>query len=225
MLFPARVAISWFAPPKVIFNNVFGTAWTGGAEEASVDGIYVRDIRWQIRALQLFTGKLAYQVTAAPSSGFLDSELKFNLGGRVFLSDLTAALPLEYFSAALGEGEFQGNASLNFERIEIVDGIAVVADGVMQVANVVVPNIARDSLGSYKLEFRSQNDGVVASIEDTDGVISLAGRLQVKTDRTFEFLGQIKVTPSTPQSIQRQLKMLPPPDERGQQELRLEGVL
>jgi hypothetical protein len=225
VLFPARVAINWIAPPGVVVSNAFGTAWDGGAEEASIEGMYLRDVSWSLNALQLFTGKLAYQVSASPASGFLDSELKVNLGGRIFLSDMTAALPLEYFSAALGEGDLQGNASLNFERIEIVDGLAVVADGVMQVANVVVPVIGRDSLGSFKLEFRSQNNGIVASVENTDDVIKLAGSLQIKTDRSFEFLGQVIVTPNTPQNIRRQLKFLPPPDERGQQELRLEGVL
>lgn len=225
VMFPARVAIGLLPPSGVAISGIEGTIWRGSAREASVTDIYLRDIKWQSKPLALLTGQLTYHVEATPVSGFVDTQLSVGLDRKLHLSELTAALPLNLFSAAIGVPGLQGNASLNFERVELVDGLAIAADGVMQIANLIVPVVGRDSLGSYVAEFRSQNNGVVASIEDADAVIDLAGSLQIKTDRSFQFLAQVIVTAKTPEAIRQQLRFLPPPNERGQQELRLEGIL
>lgn len=223
--FPARVAVSLLPPSGIAISGIEGTIWRGSAREASVTGIYLRDIKWRSLPLALLTGRLAYRVEATPVSGFVDTRLSVGLDRRLHLSELTAAIPLDLFSNAIGVPGLQGNASLNFERVELVDGLAIAADGVMQVANLIVPVVGRDSLGSYIAEFRSQNNGIVASIEDSDAVIDLAGSLQIRTDRSFQFLAQVVVTAATPEGIRQQLRFLPPPNDRGQQELRLEGIL
>ena len=161
----------------------------------------------------------------SPVSGFVDSNVSVGLGGSVTLTDLNAALPLELFADISGIRGLQGNGSFQFERLEIVDGLAVVASGVMQVGDLIVPIVGRDSLGGYQAEFFTQNNGISASIEDTDGVLDLAGSLQIKTDRSFEFIAQVVVKPETPESVRRQLRFLPPANDRGQQELRLAGIL
>ena len=225
ILFPARVAVKWFVPAEIAISDIHGSLWNGSAGEASLNGLYLRELSWTVLPLRLFTGKLSYAVAAKPVSGFIESEASISLGGKLSLSQLTAALPLEIFAITSGIRGLQGSASFKFDRVEIVDGLAIVADGVVQIANLIVPLLGRDSLGGYSADFRTQNNAIVASIEDTDGVVDLAGSLQIKTDRSFEFLSQVIVKPETPQSIRQQLKFLPPPDERGQQELRLEGVL
>lgn len=225
VLFPARVAIGWFAPSGVSISGVQGSVWRGRAEEASVDGFYLRDLNWTASPLALFYGKFAYQLAASPISGFFDSHVSADLEGNVTMTNLTAALPLGIFADAAGIPNLDGNASAKFERLEIVDGLAIVADGTIQIANLIVPFLGRESLGAYSAEFRTQNNGIVALIEDADGIVDLAGSLQVRTDRSFKFLGQVIVTAKTPQSVRQQLKFLPPANERGQQEIRLEGVL
>ncbi len=223
--FPARVAVGLLPESGVAISGIEGTIWRGRAREASVTGIYLRNITWQSMPWALLTGRLTYQIEATPVSGFVDTRLSVGMDGTIRLTELSAAIPLDLFSNAIGVAGLQGNASLNFERIELLDGLAVAADGIMQVANLLVPVVGRDSLGSYKVEFRSQNNGVVASIEDTDAVIDIAGSLQIKTDRSFQFLAQVIVKAETPEAIRQQLRLLPPPNDRGQQELRLEGIL
>ena len=225
VMFPARVAVGLIPPSAVAVSGIKGTIWRGSASEASVTGIYLRDIQWQASPLQLFAGRLTYQIEATPVSGFLETRLSIGLDRKLRLSDFTAALPLDLFAAAVGVPGLQGNASMNFERVELVDGLAIAADGVIQIANLTVPVIGRNSLGAYRADFRSQNNGVVASIEDTDAVVDLAGSLQIKMDRSFQFLAQVVVKPETPESIRQQLRFLPPPNDRGQQEIRLEGIL
>ena len=129
------------------------------------------------------------------------------------------------FAGVFGVKGLQGDATLAFERVEIVDGLAAVANGTIELSNLIVPDFGNLSLGAYTLEFFTQNNGIAASIEDKDGVVDLAGSLQIRRDRSFEFIGQVIVKPETPQALLQQLKGLPPADDRGQQELRLEGML
>lgn len=225
VMFPARVAVGLVPPSAIAVSGIKGTIWNGSATEASVTGIYLRDIKWRASPLQLIAGRLTYQIEATPASGFVETKLSVGLDKKLRFSEFTAALPLSLFSAAVGVPGLQGNASLNFERVELVDGLAVAADGVLQIANLTVPIIGRNSLGAYRADFRSQNNGVVASVEDTDAVVDLAGSLQIRTDRSFQFLAQVVVKPETPESLRQQLRYLPPPNERGQQEIRLEGIL
>jgi hypothetical protein len=119
----------------------------------------------------------------------------------------------------------QGSVSLSFERIQIVDGLATAADGTAQFADLIIPIFGRDSLGGYKAEFFTQNNGITASIEDTDGVLDMAGSLEVSADRSFKFIALVIAKPEAPQRIRQLLQTLPAANNRGQRELRYEGIL
>jgi hypothetical protein len=225
IMFPARVAIGWFAPAEVAISGIQGSVWHGRANEAAFNGIYVRDVEWGLNTLRLFTGQLSYSIEATPETGFLESDLSVGFSGILTLSELTAAMPLGLFAEVSGVRGLQGNVSLKFKRVEITDGLVTAANGTVQISNLKIPVVGRDSLGGYKAEFFTQNNGIAASIEDTDGVLDLAGSLEIRADRSFEFAAQVIAKPATPQSIRAQLQFLPPANARGQQELRLEGIL
>ncbi len=222
--FPARVAFQWFMPTALTVSGIQGTVWAGNASEASVSGIYCQDILWRMNPLRLFAGEVSYNVSAKPVRGFVESDVSLGFGGVLSLSNLSAALPLDLIAGASGVRDLQGNASLTFERVAIVNGLATAADGTLQVANLIIPIISRDSLGGYKADFFTQNNGIAASIEDTDGVVDLAGSFLLRADRTYEFTGQVIAKPETPQALRQQLVNLPPMNSPGQKEIRLEGV-
>lgn len=221
---PARVAYHVADIPGVAVSGLQGSVWSGSAQEASLGSIYLRDINWRLKPAGLFGGALSYHVEATPASGFLQTDVSVGTSGTVYLSDLQAALPLAMFAPAVGLDGLAGNASARMERLEIVDGLAVAADGIFEVADLVVPLVSRASLGGYKAEFFTQENAVVASIEDTDGVVDLAGSVQLRADRQFQFVAQVIAKSSTPQALRQQLEFLPA-NERGQRELRLEGTL
>ena len=145
-----------------------------------------------------------------------------SIGGSIALSNLTAAVPLQMFAGASNIAGLGGNASLQFERLELQAGRAIAMDGSIDIANLSVPFLSTSTLGGYRAEFYTQNNGIVASVEDTDGVVDIAGSLRLNPDKTYAFLGQVVTTPNTPESLGKQLRYLPEND-RGQRELRLEG--
>ena len=221
--FPARVAYQWASPPFVAMSGIGGTIWRGTAREFSTHGVYLRDLEWRMRPLQVFTGKAVFDISASPVSGFFESRVAIGFGGAVTLRDLNASVPLSMFERAANVAGLRGNASLQFERLELVGGRPGAMDGTVEVAGLVVPMLAPTSLGGYRAEFFTQNDGIVASIEDTDGAVDLAGSLQLKQDKSYAFLGQVGAKPATPDSLRRQLRYLGSANERGLHELRLEG--
>lgn len=223
VLFPARVAYWLASPPHVAISGFSGTVWQGSASEFSTNGVYLRDLEWRMRPLSLLGGKVVLDVSGSPANGFFDSEVAIGLGGDVTLRNLSAALPLAMFERASGVAGLGGQASLQIERLELVNGRAAALEGSVNVNNLLVPLLGRTSLGGYRADFFTQNDGIMASVEDTDGVVDLAGRLQINPDKTYSFLGQVVPKSGTPDALLQQIRYLPEGDRPGQRELRLEG--
>jgi general secretion pathway protein N len=225
IFFPARVAYHWAAPPNIKLSGISGSLWSGNAAQMSVNGLYARDLRWQLQPLALFTAKLAYAIKASPASGFVEGSVAIGLGGSVTLTDLTAAISLQALEQTLGIPGIRGNASVQLESLKLIDGFPVSASGVLEIANLRVRTIARSPIGGYRAEIFTQGTGIGASVEDTDGVIDLAGSLQLSSDRSYQFIAQLAAKEEAPSSIRQQLQFLGSANERGQHELRLEGQL
>ena len=122
--FPARVAYQWFSSPLLAMSGISGTVWSGTAREFSTNGVYLQDLQWRIRPLRLFTGKIAYSISASPVSGFLESDIAIGLDGTTTLTDLSAALPLQMMESAAKVPGLRGQASLQFERVRLEKGRA-----------------------------------------------------------------------------------------------------
>ena len=222
---PARVAIHWMAPSEIAIGGIEGTVWNGSARELLVRGIYLREVNWSLSTMQVLVGKFTYDVEANPISGFFESELQIKSNGEIVMSELRATLPVSLLSSAIGINELQGQSNLIFDRLELVNGFPIVADGTVNIIDLVIPLVGRDLLGDYEIEFFTQSNSVSASVIDNNGLIDFAGSLQIRNDRSFEFIGLIIPGPETPAAIRRQLQFLPPANDQGQQELRLEGIL
>ena len=227
VIFPARVAYNGFAPDVVQMSGLHGTAWSGSAAEMSVSGVYLRDVAWQVKPLRLLTGKVALDLEATPTSGFVEASVALGFGGVIRVSNLSGSVPLQLFAGPLRMPGLAGNSSLQFESIVVRDGIPTEVEGTFAVASLVAPMIDsnRTQLGSYRAEFMTTESGVIASVEDSGAVFDLAGSLTLSPDRSFLFLGQVAATDQTPEKLRQQLRFLGTPNERGQHEVRFEGSL
>jgi hypothetical protein len=221
---PARVAYHWVAPTHVKLSGLHGSVWSGGAAEASAGGVYLREIKWQVRPLALFTGNIGYAFEANPISGFVDGNIAIGFGS-VTMTDVNAAIPLQALEQVLGIRGIRGNASMNLERLRLQNGLPVSATGFIEVANLQVPLIDRSSIGGYRAELASQESIITATVEDTDGVIDLAGSFELTADRSYRFIAQLAAKADTSANMRQQLQFLGSANDRGQHELRLEGRL
>jgi len=225
IFFPARVAYQWFAPPTVVLSGVSGSIWSGKAAQAQASGVYLRELSWRFKPLPIFKGQVAYVVEAIPMTGFVDANLAFDFSGVVNLSDLRGSLPLQALEQAANMPGLRGTMNVQFERLTFVDGLPVAADGELTIAALVAPIVHRGSIGGYRAEFFTQNTGVMASVEDTDGVVNLAGSLEIKQDRTYQFVAMVAPRATTPPKLRQQMQFLGSANARGQYQMRLEGTL
>jgi general secretion pathway protein N len=225
LLFPARIAYHWFAPAGVALSGIGGTVWSGQAAQASFQGIYLEGLTWQFRPLALFSGQLAMAVEGTHAPGFVEATVAIGFSGTVQLDDLQGSLPLRALEGVAGMPGLRGTASVQFDRLAIRDGLPVAADGVLTVSALVAPRIYRGAIGGYRAEFFTQSTGIMASVEDTDGVVDLAGSLEIAADRTYRFIAQLAPKANTPDRLRQQMQFLGSPNERGQHQLRLEGRL
>lgn len=223
--FPARVAYNWASPSQLAASGIHGSVWRGGADAAETNGVVMLDVRWRFRPLQLFVGRVSFRVDAKPASGFFESNVGIGLGGTIFLSDLSAALPLSTFAERFNMRGLGGDTSLRFERIELRDNRPVAAVGVVDANNVVSSVLGTGSIGAYRAEFFTQDDAISAAIEDTDAVIDLAGSLEIESDGSYRLIGQVAEKPNTPAALRKQLQFLGAANQRGQREFRVEGSL
>lgn len=225
VLFPARVAYHWVSPPGVAIAGIEGTIWSGRAAEGEVAGLYLSDIGWRMRPLAIFTGRLSYAVEADAASGFASADVALGIGGRASIENLTASFSLQALQQIAGMPGLDGAAIARFERLVFEDGVPVAANGVLEVDDLRAPIVHRSPIGGFRAEFFTQETGIVASIEDVDAVVDLAGSLSLTPDRNYQFVGQVAPTDNTPSGMRDQLRYLGTPNERGNYEIRLEGRL
>lgn len=225
ILFPARIAYHWFAPPGIALGGIAGSVWHGTASQASIGGLYLGELRWRMRPLNLIRARASFDIDASPAGGVLDGIAAIGFGGDVYLANTRAALPLHAIAALVGVPGLRGTATADIKRLRLSDGLPIAADGNAEVRGLVLPLVSPQAIGGYRIEFFTQEDAVVASVEDTDGFVDIAGRLLLGRDRSYEFLGQLAPKPETPSPVVEQMRFLGSPNARGQYELRLEGTL
>ena len=224
-LFPARVASHLFVTATVKFGGLSGTLWHGESQEFQVGDIMVRDMRWRLRPLSLFRGSAGFEVSATPPGGFLEGDVALGFGGTVQLTDFRAALSLQSLGPSIGLPGLRGTASLQLDNLLLADGRPETAAGVLAVSGLILPPVVPTPIGGYRAEFSGHDSEIIASVEDTDGVVDLAGRFSLSPEWDYLFTGLVAAKPTTPIALREQMAILGPANERSQYEFRLEGRL
>jgi general secretion pathway protein N len=225
VLFPARVAYRWFAPPDLQLSGLSGTLWHGQAAEGSAAGVYLGQLQWRFRPWSLLLGKAAFSLAADPVSGFLETGLAVGAGGHVSFSSLDAALPLRALDKVLPVRGIEGSITLKFDSLVLEDGVPVEADGTLVLANLVVRTLSQAPLGDYRVVFQTGGNGIGGQLEEVSGVVDIAGTILLRRDRGYSITGQIAAMEGAPAAIGQQLQFLGSPDAQGRRSFRFEGQL
>ncbi len=223
--FPARVAYQWFAPAELRLGGISGSIWRGTAAQGTAGGVYLADINWSFRPLALLRGKLEFATSSKLASGFFDAKIAIGVGGNLTFSDVAGALTLDTLTAILPLSGIEGDVSVQFEEIIIENGVPVAATGTINIGNLVSRLLSPSRLGDYRVEFQTNDDGILGSVEAISGVLDLGGTIKLTRDRNYEFVGKVAARPNAPLSIAQQLQFLGSPDSQGKREFRIEGQL
>ena len=127
-MFPAGVALRWFAPPGTTFAGVAGTLWSGSAATCSVNGFTAEQLRWRLRPLSLFLGRVSANVEARIPDGFVSGDV-IATPLSVRFSDLRGGTSLPALSSVLPVRGLRGQASVSIESLVLENGWPATAVG------------------------------------------------------------------------------------------------
>jgi len=224
-LLPARVAYHWFAPPAVSLSGIEGTIWSGRASEGQVANLYVRDLRWDLRTLDLLRGRLMYRLSVDPAGGFLDVDAGVSLSGRLVLENVDGGVAIGALQQVISTPGIEGNVHLQLDEVIIARGAPEVLQGTVGVTGLVARGLSQAPIGDFRVQFATTPEGIVGSVEDIAAMLDIAGSIRVSADRAYVLSGLVAPTPTTPASVVDQLRFLGSANERGQREFRFEGRL
>jgi hypothetical protein len=230
--FPAGTAYAWFAPEGVALAGIEGTLWSGRAAAGSVADLALRDVRWRVRPTRLLIGRLAADIEAQLSDGFLSARVSAS-PSRIALSEVRGTTSIPTLRTVLPVSGMRGEASVTLDALVLERGALTAVVGELRLAKLeVAPFVTSGSrellpVGDYTVKFLdSAGQGVNASFADSGGPLEVSGTLVVDTQRSYTLDGLIKARPDARQQLVDGLSIITAdPDPEGRRRLTLTGSL
>lgn len=230
--FPAGTAFAWFAPAGVSFSGIEGTLWSGRAASGSVADLALHDIQWRVRPWYLLIGRLAAQVEARLSDGFVSARVSAT-PSRLELSDVRGSTSIATLRGVLPVSGVRGMANVALSKLELESGALTTIVGELRLAQLevvpLIPSGSRELLavGEYVVQFQdSAGEGIDARFNDSGGPLEVSGTLVVDRQRAYTLDGLIKPRPDASRQLVDGLNILTAdPDAEGRRRLTLTGSL
>lgn len=231
--FPAGTAYRWFAPDTVTLAAIQGTLWSGRAGAASVAGLTVQNVRWRVRPLTLFVGRVTADVEARLPDGFLNARVSAS-PAAVRLNDVRASTSIAALRGLLPVSGVRGQASATFAELTLEDGWPTTAVGELRLAQLeaapFIPNGQQlVPLGDYLVQFQPSGaeNGIAATFSDTNGgPLEVMGSLTLDARRAYSLDALIKPRDGANADLVQGLAyMSSEPDAAGRRRLTLTGTL
>jgi hypothetical protein len=225
LMFPARTAYIWFAPPELRLSGIAGTVWNGTATEGHVSGIYLHNLKWKFSPLAIVRARLMYAIESSTAFGSISCDAGVNLTGDVLIQDLDSTFSVQQFRDNFQLQGFDGTLHVRLESLVLRDGIPTEARGNIRLVDLMARQLSPNVIGDFQANFSTDEAGIVGSVEELSGVLDVAGIIRLENNRNYSFIGKVAALPDAPRGLTDQLRMLGSADDRGQREFRIEGQL
>jgi general secretion pathway protein N len=230
--FPAGTALRWFAPPGIAVAGVAGTLWSGSAASCSVNGFTAEALRWRVRPMTLFLGRLSATFEARIPDGFVSGNVVAS-PSRIRFDDLRGATSLPALSGLLPVRGMRGQASVVLEALALEDGWPSAVVGELRLAGLEALPLIPDgsgallALGDYTVTFvPAAERELSATIVDNGGPLEVTGKASLDATRAYVLDLLVEPRPGAPESLVEGLKiMTAEPDAEGRRRLNLTGSL
>lgn len=231
--FPAGTAMRWLAPQGVVAAGVEGTLWSGRAATLSVNGFAAEQLRWRLRPAALVLGRLAANVEARMTEGFVSGDVEAS-PSRIAVRNLRGAASLPSLAAFLPVRGIRGQASVALESLELVDGWPTTVVGELKVASLeVTPFVPVNAgggmlaLGDYTVTFTPAAERELAAlVVDNGGPLEVSGTVKLDAARAYTLDALVKPRAGAARELVDGLSiMTAEPDAEGRRRLTLTGSL
>jgi hypothetical protein len=231
-MFPAGVALRWFAPPGVTFAGVAGTLWSGSAATCSVNGFTAEALRWRLRPTSLLLGRVSANVEARIPDGFVSGDVTAT-PLSVRFSDLRGGTSLPALGGVLPVRGLRGQASVSVESLVLENGWPATAVGEIKLKGLESLPLIPDGrgayvpLGDYTVTLVPAAEGeLAATFVDNGGPLEVEGTAKLDASRNYTIDALVEPRANAPETLVQGLNiMTAEPDAEGRRRLNLIGSL
>lgn len=229
---PASLAGRFFQRAGVSATGFSGTIWSGVAVGVSWAGASLGELRWRLRPLALLRARAAADVSMVRPGGSVSAVAAVTRDGTLEFSDVHIDLPIEFFAeipTGMARG-WHGTVNGTFTQLRLVSGWPVAAAGTLHLANVVMPQLGQQEIGSFDVlipdpRAASQaSSDVRARVTDTSGTVAVDAALTLAPGRSFLFEGTVAARDGAPPGLVRSLEYLGPADAAGRRQFGVSGT-
>lgn len=217
VLWPARVAVDWFAPDGVTLTGVTGTVWQGAASQATLENQPLGELRWDARRLGFLLARPTWDIELRRPGGSARFRAEVTGGQSVRIRDLAVAVTLAELEQFVSLYGTQGNLTVQLAVLRLEDGLLTELAGRAGLESVRPAGLDTD-LGAFELEIPAdQSAPFTGSIAAVSGPLTIAdGTLEVQADGNYVARGRVAAGDGAPDEIRQGLQfVLGAPDGDG----------
>ena len=217
-------------PASITLDGAFGSVFSGGAEQLTVNGAPLGEVDWTFNPSALLSLSLGYHIDLKGPSAEAHGDLERGLGGALTIRELKAALPLSTLTRVAGQGTSMGGAGrvrLDVRRARLQQGWPAELEGTIEVDDL-QPAMVTVPIGNYEIRFEpaaAEAAGTLrGTVKDLNAPLGVAGKLSLAPDRTYVIEGTLTTRPKTPPQILPALDAFGPADAVGRRAFSIGGT-
>lgn len=218
--------VTRYVPPNVTLGMTSGTVWRGASDALAVDGRYIGALKWRVRFSSLLRGRLGLQVELLRPDGGGTGQVLLSRAQRLEVRDAQLRWPLESLPVRFMRSTWSG-------QLELALSHAIIEPtGVKRLLGTVDALNLRNgtqgpAAGSYRATFdeaSQQGERIVGRLQSLDGPLGVTGTITLGPARSYLVTGLVAARPGAPPELERQLRILGPPDPQGRRPFTIEGA-
>lgn len=217
-LFPARVAIAWFAPEGTRVAGPAGTLWNGSATAISVGNVRLGATSWRMAPSRLLLGRLAGEVHTQAGEADASGTLAIGFSGTMSCAACRFEGPASTLQAFVpGVGALGGHLQLDIEALELREHWPVSAIATAKLSRMpigmpgAVPGPAAatgDFTATLSADPVPESGELLVDVADAGGPLQLTGSLRITPPGNYEFAGRAKARADASPDLVNALRVL-----------------
>lgn len=229
---PANAVYSWFVDgtPRtklISLSGVTGTVWSGSAGNATINGVTLGKLEWEMHFIPLLIGKTSFDIRFKSLETQGRGAIASSFGGNLYAHNFEFRAPLGVF-APLMYGipvSFEGQLTGRIEDLKLEKGTRLNAKGRIVVSNTasVVPQ--RVEIGDMLIKVDPDDTGTRINLTDQGGPLQLQGNINVTGTGQYNVNMTLATRQSASKPLVQSLRFLGRADASGNYYFRKKGQL
>jgi len=234
---PASIAVTFVKNNPQLNNqiqltSVSGTIWSGKVDSSQIAGIALGQLKWDLKVLPLFLGKMSVYVTfnnKGLSSNTISGSgnISISTSGDIFAEDFSAFVSVDALAPLMYglPARFTGDLNLHIKELSLIKGkrINLNARTVVSHAGLVSPQ--RIEYGDILIQSAPALSGSQITLTDQGGPLILNGSIKLKGNGVYNVNLGLGARNSASEDLQKGLRFLGQRDATGKYRYKTNGKL